>query len=848
MPTASPLLARAFALIALVWLLQACALGFDTTVPSGLPDVDADAGGTGDTGSVDASEDADPGDAEPGDAEPDTGPPEDGGTDTDRPDTDPADTGDIDLPDTPPPPGCELLGCTQLGRTCVPVDDESGRVVCGACLEGLLPVSEDEGAACAPVDCNPELDAEECPEQVPTAWSVCGGFSGTCGDTGTRTRTEFRAVCLSRACTWVATEVSETCDRTPSSDDSPCEVADFVGRCSAGTCELGVGGVQGLQASQGDSAQAVDLKWEPLDGAAGYVVFRDDVQVTPEPLLWDTTTWADTGAAPGPAPGAPTAMRATRDNDGGVLLTWEAPPVPPGPSHRYRVAAVLDGGRLSTPSAEAVGWRAGLPITGYEVTIDGGPWISAGTASPWLDTDAPAGRIQAGSAQASDGTEPDRVLLEALDVILEPAPSRRYEVRAQHPAGASPPSLPAEGARVSGPLAFQWERSSGTTATDFNPLAGLTSNPAEDTTAPSNGAVRHYRAVLSGPGLERALTTSDPGWRATTAGTLTAGRPCTRSADCAPGLWCPAAEDTIAAHRRCAPLVLDGERPLRFLYMEAGTFTSGTPTLSVPRESNEPQRQVTLSRPFFMTQTEVSIAHWRRVTRLDPVGAEGDRCGESCPATRVSWWSAIAWANALSEAERLAPCYSFRGLSCTGRFEDGTLSCGAVMPQLAGGSAVEDTVHYECEGYRLCAEAEWEYATRAGTTGDTWAGNLSGLLPTDYGCNGNASLLGPIAWYCGNSANSLQAVAGRLRNPWGLRDPLGNAWEWVWDRYVANPGTARVTDPIVSGGSGDRTMRGGGFTDQARDIRAARRTNAAASTTARDIGFRLCRTLRGVGM
>ncbi len=120
------------------------------------------------------------------------------------------------------------------------------------------------------------------------------------------------------------------------------------------------------------------------------------------------------------------------------------------------------------------------------------------------------------------------------------------------------------------------------------------------------------------------------------------------------------------------------------------------------------------------------------------------------------------------------------------------------------------------DGYRLPTEAEWEYACRAGTGGPR------------YGT------LDDIAWYRGNSGERPHEPGGRLPNPWGLYDMLGNVWEWCWDLY----------DPEVYGTY--RVLRGGGwFDDEHWSCRASVRRRSHPTFRVDDVGFRVARSVTG---
>ena len=242
--------------------------------------------------------------------------------------------------------------------------------------------------------------------------------------------------------------------------------------------------------------------------------------------------------------------------------------------------------------------------------------------------------------------------------------------------------------------------------------------------------------------------------------------------------------------------------PEGFVLLSAGTFMMGSPISEPDHWHSETQHEVTLTRDFYMQTHEVTQGAYQALMDTNP--SHFSSCGADCPVEMITWTEAIAYANALSEAEGLAPCYDADGALAT-----------VVTP-------------YDCEGYRLPTEAEWEYAARAGTT-------------TAWYCGDDDLCLDSIAWYYDNSGDTTHPVGQKTPNAWGLYDMTGNVWEWVWDSYTDYPSSVQ-TDPAGSDSCTNLVFRGGSWAVPGKFQRSAARGGASAGMRHREIGFRLART------
>jgi formylglycine-generating enzyme required for sulfatase activity len=247
-----------------------------------------------------------------------------------------------------------------------------------------------------------------------------------------------------------------------------------------------------------------------------------------------------------------------------------------------------------------------------------------------------------------------------------------------------------------------------------------------------------------------------------------------------------------------------GELRPTMVRIEVGSFTMGSPVTEEGRDDNEGPVAVRFSRPFELATTEVTQAQYRRVMGEEPWG--DTLRGDDLPAHTVSWDEAVRYCNRLSEKEGLTPAYDL--------------------------STSPPTWDPAANGYRLPAQAEWEYAARAGTT--------TRYVGTDDSSEVCARDNVGSMFSCEDGVAELSAVGRFAANGWGLYDMGGNLFEWTWDTY----------DPTLGGGSDpasltgvDRVIRGGSWRSGTRGARVSSRWYRSPSYRYVYLGFRPARYL-----
>ena len=248
--------------------------------------------------------------------------------------------------------------------------------------------------------------------------------------------------------------------------------------------------------------------------------------------------------------------------------------------------------------------------------------------------------------------------------------------------------------------------------------------------------------------------------------------------------------------RGYTPTVPTDAAPFGFVHIPPGSFLMGSPQNEPGRREDELQHYVTLTRGFYLQSRPVTQRDWQKIMKNNPsffVDPSGDH-----PVEGISWLDAVAYANALSRAEGLDPCYDRWGNTVVGQSL------------------------FDCTGYRLPTEAEWEYAARAGTTESRY-GDVS-----------------QVAWCQDNSGRRTRAVGQLTPNAWGLYDMLGNVQEWTHDWYA--PYASVDTNPCGPPSGFHRVLRGGSWYSGPENARAASRDFDEPSYGDRSKGFRLARS------
>ena len=225
---------------------------------------------------------------------------------------------------------------------------------------------------------------------------------------------------------------------------------------------------------------------------------------------------------------------------------------------------------------------------------------------------------------------------------------------------------------------------------------------------------------------------------------------------------------------------------------------------SLSKANERPEMRVSLDYKFFIGLHEVTCAEFDSL--MKPATGLSLECdSEKWPATNVSYFDAVLFANARSKAEGFDTVYTYASAVF-----DGDRHC----TDLEGFFYNSDV-----DGYRLPTEAEWTYVA---------------------GLNWNVD----SSWTLGNSENRLHDVCSIGAVDSMPCDMAGNAMEWMND-WLGNFRDTLITNYVGApdGGSlGQRVVKGGSFRNEAGAITLRTRGDVytvTSSMMAGYVGFRL---------
>ena len=244
---------------------------------------------------------------------------------------------------------------------------------------------------------------------------------------------------------------------------------------------------------------------------------------------------------------------------------------------------------------------------------------------------------------------------------------------------------------------------------------------------------------------------------------------------------------------------------LKYVWIAPGKFMMGcSPGDDDCLAEEKPAHQVTITKGFWMGQTEVTVGAYKRF--------------------------------AAATNRQIPPEPNFIGRPLNPGWRDDAMPIVRVT---------RNEAQAYCSwagGGRLPTEAEWEYAARAGSTGARY-GDLD-----------------EIAWYADNSGrerldcvtitkdcenrlkengNGTHEVGQKRANAFGLYDMLGNVWEWVNDWYDRNYyKNSPSQDPTGPANGEFHLLRGGSWVLNPKDVRVSLRNRIIPGHFNLNDGFR----------
>jgi len=294
----------------------------------------------------------------------------------------------------------------------------------------------------------------------------------------------------------------------------------------------------------------------------------------------------------------------------------------------------------------------------------------------------------------------------------------------------------------------------------------------------------------------------------------------------------PATQPSTQAAKELT-LDLGDKVTLKLVQIPAGKFTMGSsPETEGGRNQDEVQHEVTISKPFFMGVTHVTVDQFAAFVKDSGYKTEAEKHGwvlgfeirDGKPGSKVV--DGASWRNPCFDGQKgdhpVVQVY----------WNDAKAFCDWLSKK--SGKTV-----------LLPTEAQWEYACRAGTktaypwgdkpdAGKGWANAADQSLQKKFP---NApAWMNFFSW---DDGFVFTAPVGSFKpNAFGLYDMIGNAGQWCADRYGKYKEGA-ATDPTGADTGDRRVVRGGSWDGGPSVCRSAYRMNYFSPVGLGGYGFRV---------
>jgi formylglycine-generating enzyme required for sulfatase activity len=281
----------------------------------------------------------------------------------------------------------------------------------------------------------------------------------------------------------------------------------------------------------------------------------------------------------------------------------------------------------------------------------------------------------------------------------------------------------------------------------------------------------------------------------------------------------PSAEP--ASYSSTPPKLLN-KAGMQMVLIKAGKFQMGNPYAESRGMRDETLHTVEITVPFYISDRETTVKQFADFvadvgyrTDAERMGGTGTLVNRSSLDPAINW----KWPGFKQGSDHPVVCISWN---------DANAFCRWLSDR-------------EKRKYRLPTEAEWEYAARAGTrTTYFWGDQPEEGEGYINAADAKAKAVFPkwTTFDFDDGYVNTAPVGSFKPNNWGLYDMLGNASEWVNDRYA--PYTAdRLKDPLGPSEGEKRIIRGGSWNSYPSYSRSAYRLGMFPTDHYDFTGFRV---------